>query len=268
VRDHSRSRLVSRSPERGAPRHPLARLPPFVSRFLGYRDAEAGPSGALIPGLRHVPQRVESVIMSALGCFVAILLVESILIGSPLFVEVWANPPLVIASLGATAVLVYGTMESPLSQPRNVLGGQMLSALTSICVVQLFKLNPHWRETSSAGPGSFQDVVWVAAALAMALSQLVMDVTKTIHPPGGATALLIATLPAVDTLAWRFLLELFACVTVMLGWAFLWNNLGRRKYPLFWFAAPTPPKPQPKPDPPKDVEEGKGPAGPANGHAK
>jgi len=80
-------------------------------------------------------------------------------------------------------VLVYGTMESPLSQPRNVLGGQMLSALTSICVVQLFKLNPHWRETSSAGPGSFQDVVWVAAALAMALSQLVMDLTGTIHPP-------------------------------------------------------------------------------------
>ena len=118
VRDHSRSRLVSRSPERGAPRHPLARLPPFVSRFLGYRDAEAGPSGALIPGLRHVPQRVESVIMSAIGCFVAILLVESILIGSPLFVEVWANPPLVIASLGATAGALGAVRVCPAAEPR------------------------------------------------------------------------------------------------------------------------------------------------------
>ena len=74
-------------------------------------------------------------------------------------------------------------MESPLSQPRNVLCGQMLSALTAIIVVQLFKLSPHWRETSSAVPGTFQDVVWVAAALAMALSHLVMDLTGTIHPP-------------------------------------------------------------------------------------
>lgn len=83
----------------------------------------------------------------------------------------------------AGTVLIYGTIESPLSQPRNVLGGHMFSALTAIIIVQLCQLSPHWHETTTAGPGTFQDVVWVAAALAMALSFSVQESTGTIHPP-------------------------------------------------------------------------------------
>lgn len=87
----------------GAARDPRARLPPIVSRFLGYRDPNAGPTGALIPGLQHVPMWAEKLVMGTIGCFVGIILPESILIGSSLFVEDWGNTPLVVASLGATA---------------------------------------------------------------------------------------------------------------------------------------------------------------------
>jgi CBS-domain-containing membrane protein len=40
---------------------------------------------------------------------------------------------LLIGSFGTTAVLVYGAVRSPLAQPRNVLGGHVLSALVGAC---------------------------------------------------------------------------------------------------------------------------------------
>lgn len=77
----------------------------------------------------------------------------------------------------------------------------------------------------------------------------------------------MVTLPTVNALTWRFLLELFACVTVQILWALLWNNLGRRRsarvaderhlhvrYPVYWFAPAAPAPPPPKVEPTWDEE--------------
>ncbi|RZJ37116.1 MAG: HPP family protein, partial [Chryseobacterium sp.] len=83
-----------------------------------------------------------------------------------------------IGSFGASSVLVYGAVNSPLAQPRNLIGGHVLSALVGVTV---YKLCP--------------DILWLNASLAVAFSIVVMQITKTMHPPGGATAL-IAILPS------------------------------------------------------------------------
>ncbi len=80
-------------------------------------------------------------------------------------------PP--IGSMGASAVLVYGAPRSPLAQPRNLVGGHVISALVGVACQQLL------------GP-----VPELAAPLAVATAIALMQITKTLHPPGGATALI------------------------------------------------------------------------------
>ena len=80
--------------------------------------------------------------------------------------------PLLIGSFGASAVLLFGAPDSPLTQPRNLLGGHLLSAIIAVGVVAV------------AGTG-----LW-SMAVAVGLAILVMHLTDTVHPPGGATALI------------------------------------------------------------------------------
>jgi len=127
---------------------------------------------------------------------------------------------LVIGSFGATAVLVYGAVRSPLAQPRNVFGGHVLSAITGVFFQQLFTWTP-----------------WLAAAMAVSVAIALMHITKTLHPPGGATAL-IAVIGG-DSI--KSLGYFYAVVPVGLGAfvllfiALLVNNIPKtRKYPEFW----------------------------------
>src|SRR5512143_2993279 len=80
---------------------------------------------------------------------------------------------LLIGSFGASAVLVYGAIKSPLAQPRNLVGGHMISGLIGVACHQTFG----WS-------------IWLAAAMAVSLAIVAMLATKTLHPPGGATALI------------------------------------------------------------------------------
>ena len=76
-----------------------------------------------------------------------------------------------IGSFGASSVLVYGIIQSPFSQPRNLVGGHVISALIGVTV---HKFAP--------------DIIWIAAPLAVSFAIILMQITKTLHPPGGATA--------------------------------------------------------------------------------
>lgn len=80
---------------------------------------------------------------------------------------------LMIGSFGASAVLIYGIPHSPLSRYRNVIGGHILSALVGVTIQYFYGHLP-----------------WLAPALAVSLAIVVMQITRTIHPPGGATALI------------------------------------------------------------------------------
>ncbi|MBS1192682.1 MAG: rane protein [Nitrospirae bacterium] len=128
---------------------------------------------------------------------------------------------LLIGSFGASAVLVYGAIKSPLAQPRNLIGGHVLSGLVGVSCWQLFG-----------------GMVWLAAALAVSLAIVAMLATKTLHPPGGATAL-IAVIGGDKVHNLGFLYAFVpagAGALVLLLVALIVNNLSKnRKYPEYWF---------------------------------
>jgi CBS-domain-containing membrane protein len=127
---------------------------------------------------------------------------------------------LLIGSFGASAVLVYGVIKSPLAQPRNLVGGHIISAVVGVVCYKLF------------GPG------WVAPAMAVSLAIVAMIVTSTVHPPGGASAL-IAVIGADQIHNLGFLYPFVPVglgVLVLLIVALLVNNLPRhRQYPEYWY---------------------------------
>ena len=117
-------------------------------------------------------------------------------------------------------MLIYGAIKSPLAQPRNLLGGHVLSALVGVACQQLF-----------------HSTLWLAAALADATAIAVMHATRTLHPPGGATAL-IAVIGGEKIHSLGFLYALFPVgggALIMLVIALLVNNIPKqRRYPEFW----------------------------------
>jgi len=128
---------------------------------------------------------------------------------------------LMIGSFGASAVLVYGAIKSPLAQPRNLVGGHFLSALVGVAAFKIFQGQPV-----------------LAAATAVATAIAVMLATKTLHPPGGATAL-IAVIGGEKVHSLGFLYAVIpaaAGAAILLIVALLFNNIPKsRRYPEFWF---------------------------------
>jgi CBS-domain-containing membrane protein len=128
---------------------------------------------------------------------------------------------LLIGSFGASAVLVYAALRSPLAQPRNLVGGHVVSALVGVAC---------WKACG--------DTPWLAAALGVSLAIAAMLVTRTLHPPGGATAL-IAVIggPKIHALGFLYALVPAALgALVLLAVALALNNLAPgRKYPEYWW---------------------------------
>ncbi|TGD58093.1 HPP family protein [Flavobacterium humi] len=122
-----------------------------------------------------------------------------------------------IGSFGASCVLVYGVIQSPLAQPRNLIGGHVISALVGVTAAKIFP-----------------DTIWLASAVAVALSVVMMQITKTLHPPGGATALIAVTgSPAILKLGyWYVISPVLSGATILLVVALLFNNMtSNRQYP-------------------------------------
>jgi len=95
----------------------------------------------------------------------------------------------IVLSMGATTVLLLAVPLGKLSQPWPVLAGQVLSALVG---VTCHKLIP--------------DTV-LAAACAVGLAILGMQLLGCLHPPGGSTALIAAIAgPKVSDLGYSFAL--------------------------------------------------------------
>lgn len=162
-----------------------ARLPSAIARFAGWRDpAKGGPPYTVLPippfsWLKRLPLKYETWLLSTVGSFVSIALIEVIMSAS------FPNNGtiLIVASFGASAVLCFGTIESPLAQPRHLVGGQVISAILAVCITKLFRLSPHYRIENTIVPRELDHIVWINAALSMALSLLAMQITGTVHPP-------------------------------------------------------------------------------------
>ena len=123
-----------------------------------------------------------------------------------------------IGSFGASSVLIYGNINSPLAQPRNLIGGHLISAVIG---VSLYKLLP--------------DYMWLTAALSVSLSIVFMQITKTLHPPGGATALIaVIGSEKIKALGYLYVLSpVLSGVFILLLLAIFFNNRTQnRSYPM------------------------------------
>ena len=123
--------------------------------------------------------------------------------------------PLLIAPMGASAVLLFGVPSSPLAQPWSIVGGNTLAALIGVTCAQ-------W----------INDPL-LAAATAAALAIGAMSALRCLHPPSGAVALTtVLGGPAVTTSGYHFVLIPVALNSVILMLAAIaFNNATRRVYP-------------------------------------
>ena len=127
---------------------------------------------------------------------------------------------LLIGSFGASAVLVYAAIKSPLAQPRNLIGGHVIAGIIGVACYKLF------------------GGTWIGGALASSLAIVAMLLTKTLHPPAGATAL-IAVIGGKKIHDLGFLYPFIPAglgALILLVIALLVNNLSKnRRYPEYWF---------------------------------
>ncbi|MBD2464682.1 HPP family protein [Oscillatoria sp. FACHB-1407] len=147
------------------------------------------------------------ILLSYLGSFLGIAVLA--------YLTIHSGYPLIAAPFGATAVLVFAVPDSPMAQPRNVLGGNCLAAITCVLLVQLFGTEP-----------------WVMA-LAVATAIKLMQLTQTLHPPGGA----IALLGVMSQASWDFVwIPVLVGSVVLVVCTIVFNNLvPGRTYPKRWF---------------------------------
>mmetsp|Transcript_14476 Transcript_14476/g.21775 ORF Transcript_14476/g.21775 Transcript_14476/m.21775 type:complete len:248 (+) Transcript_14476:53-796(+) len=127
---------------------------------------------------------------------------------------------MIVGSFGASSVLIFGAPIAPFSQPRNVIGGHVLSAFCGICANQFIPL----------------DMPFIAGPVAVSLATMMMMATRTVHPPAGGTALLAAVGSAhISSLGFYFLVPTAVGSSILVAVGALYNNLHKnRQYPQYW----------------------------------
>ncbi|HQR50173.1 MAG TPA: HPP family protein [Methylophilaceae bacterium] len=172
------------------------------------------PLGTCFAGYQSSHTSIREKIFASVGSFAAIL----ILVVVVHYFSVGTSFSLpVLASMGASAFLLFVVPHSPMAQPWALVGGHLVSAAIGVACAQWIH-NPVF-----------------ATATAVAISIFAMHWMHCLHPPGAATAM-IAVLggPEVHAIGWRFCYEVVAInAGMILLLAFIINNLipGRR-YPL------------------------------------
>ncbi len=156
---------------------------------------------------------------SWLGAFIGIYIVSTI--HNWLHIDA-LNSLFIVGSFGATAVLIYGAPQAEFSQPRNLIGGHIISAFIGISVYKYIPLD-----------------IELLSALAVSLSIVAMHYSCTLHPPGGATAL-IAVIggDTIHELGYFYVVSPIGVgALIMLLVALVINNISsdpKRHYPRYW----------------------------------
>ncbi|MEX6507498.1 HPP family protein [Jiella sp. M17.18] len=164
----------------------------------------------LIPNLGQVTyaERLRASIGGLMGILITGLVTRLILGPS-------GDVPLLIAPMGASAVLLFGVPSSPLAQPWSILGGNGLAALIGVAC-RLWIPDPI-----------------VAAGVAVSLAIGTMFFLRCLHPPAGAVAITaVLAGPAAQSLGFAFALApVLLNSALLLAVALAYNNLTRHRYP-------------------------------------
>ncbi|MEZ5774192.1 MAG: HPP family protein [Hyphomicrobiaceae bacterium] len=125
-----------------------------------------------LPTLQHPRRALTTALGGAIGILLMVLLADV------------AGIPLISVPFATSVVLVMAAPESELTQPRNILGGHLVSSACGLVVLHIV----------GGGP-------WTAP-IAVGISILVMQLTRTLHPPAGGDGLVVV----VEHAPWHFLL--------------------------------------------------------------
>lgn len=150
-----------------------------------------------------------------LACFGALIGIALTGVISSLALGTGGHLPLIVAPMGAAAVLLFAVPTSPLAQPWPVVGGNTISALVGVLVAR-------WVSDPA-----------IAVGLSVALAIAAMSVTRSLHPPGGAAAL-TAALGGPAVASWGLLFPLVPVALnsiVLVALAVAFHKLSRRQYP-------------------------------------
>ncbi len=177
---------------------------------MSTRDDASGLGPKPLPSLAR---KLGFAAISGLGGFVVIFLLAQ--------ATASFHTVLLIAPFGASCVLVFALPHSPLAQPRNVIGGHLVSVAVGIAVYAL----------CGAAPWSFGLAVGLAIAL--------MELTGTLHPPAGADPIVAIMAKA----GWTFLLSpVLAGAVLIVACAFAYHRIvSQRPYPNPIKSGGTPP---------------------------
>jgi CBS domain-containing membrane protein len=161
----------------------------------------------------RTPRRASEIARACAGALICVaatgLAARAMVGGGP------SASPLLVAPIGASAVLVFAVPASPLAQPRAVVGGNVVSVLAGLACALLIPQPA------------------LAAGAAVALAILAMSLLGCLHPPGGAIALgvALAGAPASALAAGQALTPVVACSLLLVAAAAIYLNLTGRSYP-------------------------------------
>ncbi len=108
------------------------------------------------------PELISSIVGAFLATLIATFFSQSILEAE--------QSPMILASTGASAMLMFGVPHSPVSQPWNLVGGHVISALVGVACYQNIPS------------------LLIASSVAIPIAMVLMHFMRCNHPPGGATA--------------------------------------------------------------------------------
>jgi CBS-domain-containing membrane protein len=191
--------------------------PGYFKRFLG-KGASAPPR----PSLKFVA-------LSVLGSFIGItsLVLLELMSKSVSKSLDHVQLPMLIGSFGAQAVLIHGAPAAPFAQPWSAIGGNVISATCGVV---------SWTILGSPLGGNLGLVLSSAVAVSMAIGCMLL--TKSVHPPAGATALIFTT-AGKNMHDLGFIYVIFpvlvgSCVHCFI--AMVLNNMAdaSRHYPAYW----------------------------------
>lgn len=146
------------------------------------------------------------VLLSSFGAVMAIAITG--------WLSMRSGVPWLMAPFGASCVLAFGVPDSPLAQPRAVVGGHLVATIVGLLVLTLL------------GDG------WLACALGVGLALAAMQITRTVHAPAGADPLIVIVAHAsISYLVSPVLIG--SLVIVLTAWVV--NNLrSTGSYPKYW----------------------------------
>ena len=130
------------------------------------------------------------------------------------FLAVSLGYSMAMGPLGASCVLIFAAHNGPLSQPRQVIGGHILSTTIGLVIWSIF--------------GKSLSIIVITLVIVL----IVMSLTKTIHPPAAASALVAINFET----GWGYLMPIIIGTFLIIFIAMIYNNLfPKRQYPKHWF---------------------------------